>query len=139
MKIDTLLAEFSEDPGFQMAPMIDITFLLIVFFMVAASANTSDRIDITVPIAEASKAAKDLSGRMTVSITEDGTLFAGSTKVSKEFLKEYATAMFTENPALKVFLRADARVKHKSVREAMAALADAGIVDIIFSTYETSN
>ncbi|MFV0337474.1 MAG: ExbD/TolR family protein [Chthoniobacterales bacterium] len=139
MKIDTLLADFSEEAEFQMAPMIDITFLLIIFFMVAANVNVSERIDIKVPVAEASRASKDPSNRLNLSITEDGKLYLGSTLVEKDFLQQQATTLFKENPNLKIFLRADARVKHKAVKEALSVLAEAGITDIIFATYETPN
>jgi len=139
MKINTGILDLNEEVGFQMAPMIDITFLLIIFFMVSANFSTAERIKIQVPVAESASLPKDPSGRINVTLTDDGTMFAGTQKVSEVELMEHIKAQAAERPNLKVFLRADARVKHGQVKKAMQSIAEGGITDVIFATYQSPN
>lgn len=139
MKLNTSIFELDEDIGFQMAPMIDVTFLLIIFFMVAANVNTAERIKVNLPVAENATIPKEPSGRINVTINEKGIIFAGIQKVNEKDLEQNIAASIHENPNLRVFLRADGRVKHGAVRKAMEAIAQGGITDIIFSTYQSTD
>jgi biopolymer transport protein ExbD len=57
------------EEGFQMAPMIDMVFLLLVFFMCVSSMAQADKaIPLELPESEASKVPKDLSDRGTLSM-----------------------------------------------------------------------
>jgi len=123
--------------GFQMAPMIDIVFLLIVFFMLVANINQQQRIPLNVPVASKSTRPEDPSGRGILSIRPDGTVFAGAQEMSLDEITEMAESRITENVHFKVFLRADSTTKHKYVRDVMTACAAGGVIDIIFATYES--
>ncbi|MCO5061547.1 MAG: biopolymer transporter ExbD [Kiritimatiellae bacterium] len=123
--------------GFQMAPLIDIVFLLIIFFMVAADMNQQARIPLEIPSASHATRPKDPSGRGVISIKENGDFFAGQTKVTADQLRELAEQRVKENPNFRIFLRAAKGTPHKFVREAMQATAEGGIADIIFSAYAT--
>ncbi len=121
--------------GFQMAPLIDIVFLLIIFFMVAADMNQQERVPLEIPQASNSIRPKDPSGRGVISIKENGDVFAGSTKVTVDQLRDLAKQRVKENPNFKLFLRADRATPHKFVREVMQASAEGGVADIIFSAH----
>lgn len=139
MKLNTSILGLHEDTGFQMAPMIDVVFLLIIFFMVAANVTRSERIEIQVPVAEHASVARDPSGRVNITIQEDGTLYAGALRTDVDGLAAHVGALAADDPTLRVFLRADGRLRHEHVREVLAIIGDAGIVDIIFSTYESAD
>ena len=139
MKINTNIFGLNEEMGFQMAPMIDITFLLIIFFMVAANVNQAERIKIEIPVASDSTVPKDPSGRITVTVDDKGQLFAGTRAVDEEGLAKYIEAQAKTSENLRVFLRADSRSRHGSVRTAMKAIAEGGITDVIFATYQSNN
>ena len=123
--------------GFQMAPLIDIVFLLIIFFMVAADMNQQERVPLEIPLASNALRPKDPSGRGVISIKENGDVFAGSTAVSVDQLRELARQRVKENPNFKLFLRADKMTPHKFVRQVMQAAAEGGVADIIFSAQTT--
>jgi biopolymer transport protein ExbD len=126
-----------EDMGFQMAPMIDIVFLLIIFFMSAANQRQAEKIKIEVPEASAAVVAKDQSARGTITIKEKGEIFLGTTPVTLDQLEPLIAASVGREPNLRIFLRADARVHFQNVRPVMDKIAAAGISDIIFATYES--
>jgi len=126
-----------DDLGFQMAPMIDVVFLLIVFFMTVANLTQQERIPIKVPLATKSTIPKDPSGRGVITILENGIVRVGMYEMPLEEITRFAKRRHQENPNFKVFLRADKRVKHKEVRNVMKAVADGGVLDIVFSAYQT--
>lgn len=125
-----------EEIGFQMAPMIDCVFLLIIFFMSAANQRQGEKIKIEVPEAAAAVVAKEQIGRGTITLTHEGDVFIGINRVTDAQIAEMVGQGVRDNPNLRVFLRADKRVPYREVRRVMDQVAAAGVGDIIFATYE---
>lgn len=121
--------------GFQMAPMIDVVFLLIVFFMVAADLSQQERVPVEIPVASHSERPTDPSGRGVVTVKPNGDVFAGTELMTLDQFQTLARVRLNENPNFKLFLRADRGTPHKFVREVMKSAAEAGVVDIIFASY----
>ena len=66
--------------GFQMAPMIDIIFLLLVFFIASAVYSQWERkLEITVPTARSSQDAPRFLGEAIINIDADGLIYLNST------------------------------------------------------------
>lgn len=133
----------------ELVPLIDCVFLLLIFFMCAATMaklDTSSQIDLP----EASNAAKqkDPSNRGTVNIPPSGTItVTGQTVteaapfyvfgelVNEAGLKKIIGEKVKTTPNLQLYIRCDRNARFKLVRRAMAACAEAGIDDVIFGTY----
>ena len=120
----------------QMAPLIDMVFLLLIFFMVASHLNQLDKIEIRPPIASNAAVPDELAGRRTITIRADETIFIGSLPRDIAQVGPLVEKARQVAPELKIFLRADGRVPHRRVREVMQACAEAGAGEIIFATYE---
>lgn len=132
MKIDLL---DNEEAQFQMAPMIDMVFLLLVFFMCASHLCQTQNIKLDIPEATKAVVPKDRPDRWTVNIKENGDLFEGDKPVDIEALKEHVKAKVATNPKLKIYLRADQHTTYKKVKKVMNAMAAVGISDFIFGVY----
>lgn len=132
-----LRVPWDDNVGFQMAPLIDIVFLLNIFFMLVANANSQARKEIDVPVASESTRPGDNSGRGMITVTKDGKIFAGLQEVDAAGLTRLVQENARRDPHFKILLRADRNAKHKSVREAVAACAAGGVADIIFGVSET--
>ena len=125
-----------EEANFAMAPMIDMVFLLLVFFMCASHLSSSRSLPLDIPTASKGVVPKERPDRWTVNITVDGTIYSGTTQINVDDLKQQVTARLEEQPKLKVYLRADAATEHREVKRVMKAMADAGIGDFIFGVYQ---
>jgi biopolymer transport protein ExbD len=140
MKVPVPTASAS-DEEFQMTPMIDMVFLLLIFFMVASNINQADRKAIRVPLAKNSVVPKDLEVRRNVTILSDQgdeeSIYIALMPVTIEVLKATVEKDLREKPDMSVFIRADKNVKHKKVREVMKACAEAGAINIVFATLQT--
>ncbi|MFO7534328.1 MAG: biopolymer transporter ExbD [Kiritimatiellia bacterium] len=124
-----------EEAKFAMAPMIDMVFLLLVFFMCASHLSTARTLPIDIPTASRGVVPKDRPDRWIVNITKDGAVFSGDQPMEVDALRNAIAAARKTDPNLKVYLRADADARHKSVRKVMAAMAEAGVDDFIFGVY----
>jgi biopolymer transport protein ExbD len=119
-----------------MTPMIDMTFLLLVFFMVTSKITKEQKkLDIKLPIAATAKMPDDLSGRDIINIGADGQLYTGDTAVDLPQLRRYLRQRLIDYPPLKVLVRADAQTPAKQIKEVMRAAAEAGAIEVIFSAY----
>ncbi len=128
-----------EEAKFQMTPMIDMVFLLLVFFMCTSTLSQKQRaVKLEIPIASKGVVPKDRPDRWIVNILADGTLLSGAAEVTLEQLKAMVAERLKTDPGLKIYLRADAKAKHKEVKKVMNAIAAAGVDDFIFGVYTPS-
>ena len=134
MKFDVKVWESEE--GAPMAPMVDMVFLLLIFFMVASHLNQLEMVEIQVPEAVNASVPEALNDRRTITIKHDDSVYLGNRPSSVEAVKASVKKEREMIPGLKIYLRADKRVKHGRVREVMKACAEGGAAEIIFATYE---
>lgn len=119
-----------------LTPMIDIVFLLIVFFMTVANIITSSKVEIEVPIAHDSVIPENPGMRDIISVLPNGDIFLGARLATLTEVK----AALSENKRLsndyKVFVRSDAGTPFKHTRDVMNACAEVGVLNVIFATYQ---
>lgn len=120
-----------------LTPMIDIVFLLIVFFMTVAHIKSEQLVPIEVPIAEESVIPEERGLRVTVTIDGEGAVFFGGREIPVEELSPALARSKEDSPRLAVQLRADARVPFREVRRVLDACAAGGIPDVIFANYQS--
>ena len=125
-----------EEAKFEMAPMIDMVFLLLVFFMMASQMAQQQNIDLKVPEASKAVVPTNHQPRWIVNITEKGDLYEGQNPIQLEQLSAHLKAQLRINPETKVYLRADRNTKHKEVKKVMMEMAKAGVSDFIFATLQ---
>jgi len=126
-----------EEIGLQIAPMIDLTLLLLFFFMLAGKITKSEKLlDIKVPKAASGKIPSDEGDRDIVNIDDKGQLFSGSRAVSTKELTTHLKERFKASPPLKLYVRADAVTPGKKIKEVMAIASEAGAVDVIFGVVQ---
>ena len=133
------IPEVVEETKLQMAPMIDLVFLLIIFFMTASHLSSSQNVRLEMP--EASKGAipKERPDRWTVNVMKDGAIYSGSQLIADvDELRLIVAARVKTDPNVKAYIRADKQAPHKYVKKVMGAMAAAGIGDFIFGVYSTS-
>jgi len=124
---------------FQMAPMIDMVFLLLVFFMCVSSLAQADKaIEVDLPESVESKVPENLSNRGIISVKEDGSVFLGAREISLEELGADISRALRENPHLRLQVRADQQTRFEKIRAVLKICAEAGAVDVIYSTYQSS-
>ena len=127
-----------DEMGFQLAPMIDMTFLLLIFFMVTTKISKEQiKEEVKLPVASNSIIPEDVSNRDIISIDAQGRYFIGQEIADKNRRAEYLKKRFENTPPLRLYIRADQKTSGKKIKEIMKMAADAGAVDVIFGSYQS--
>lgn len=124
-----------EEIEINMSPMIDMVFLLLIFFLVASNI-VDNKVPVKIPSAVYAKVPEDTTGRFEISVKPNGDLFVGQRPVNLDGLKALLRPEIEQNPNLRVQIRADGRVKYQVNEKIMEACADVGAMDLIFSAFE---
>ena len=134
-----------EECALDMSPMIDMVFLLLIFFVVNSNAViVKQDVKVRPPIASFGKKQEDKNGRIVVNVLPDGSF----TTERGEALED-ETAIFDmvkkakeqndlKGYKSKLHLRGDKDAVFKHSRKAIAASAGAGVDQVMFATFVTS-
>lgn len=119
--------------SFQITPMIDMTFLLLVFFMIT-STLTEQKVkkDIDLPVASAAVLPDDPSRRDIINIDEKGDYFIADDRVSKDQMMAYLKKRYGVNNPYLVYLRADKQTPASKTSEFIEMAAEAGVDRVVF-------
>jgi len=117
--------------GLEMTSMIDIVFLLMIFFLVASKLDEDDRsLPVVLPQASAAKPLTTRPKEFVVNIDREGHFYAGARPVQLAELRDLLVQSSADNPERQtVILRADEDTAHRFVVAAMDACVQAGIDD----------
>lgn len=118
-----------------MSPMIDMVFLLLIFFIVAAQI-IDEKPKVSIPSAINAKVPEDTTGRLMITVTEDEKYYIRQKLVSYDDLKKELVLEASGNENLRILIRADANTKYKISEKVMNACAEAGANDLIFAALE---
>jgi biopolymer transport protein ExbD len=103
-----------QQAGFQMAPMVDIMFLLLIFFMTAfIFAQWENKLGIQVPTADSGQRHQRLQGEVVINIDKDGRIFINSIEQTPKQLEDLLRLVTDTSKLQPVIIRADAEVAHK--------------------------
>ncbi len=125
-----------DDARFDMTPMMDIVFQLIAFFMIVATYVTREKVEVDLPLAVNAAIAENQQGRVLISISVDGQVWAGSRPVTLDELSEEVRIWRETNDEARIVIRADQGNRYGVVKQVMKVCRDAGISDFIFSSLQ---
>ncbi len=114
-------------PAVELTPLIDVVFLLLIFFMISTTFVSRSGLQVRIPEAESSQANPD-TARVEVMVTADGGYLVEGKELAPDadlanILRQHTDA---ESPPLLV-IRADRNARHKAVVAAMDAGSSAGL------------
>ncbi len=122
-----------------MTPMIDMVFLLLVFFMTVSTLAQADRAK-KLDLAESSQSdvpeAEDLSDRGTLSLDAEGVIYLGTEAISLGAMQRTMKASLERNPDLRIHLRADQATPYREIKKVLKACAEVGAYEVIYATYQ---
>lgn len=127
-----------ESSGFQMAPMVDVVFLLLCFFITTQIfSQWETEINITLPTASTGDTPQRLPGEIIINIKADG-----ETSVNQRILSEPALGALLQDvsslyPGQAILLRADKAAAYEHVIRVLDQCRSADIWNIAFATIET--
>ena len=125
------------EEDFPMTPMIDMVFLLLVFFMtVSTLAQADKRVKLELPESASSKVPDNLSNRGAISLDAQGQIFVGAQPRTLDQMQASIKESLASNPELRIQVRADQATDYESIKKVLRACAEAGAYEVIYATYQ---
>lgn len=114
-----------EDAQIDMTPMLDIVFIMLIFFIVTTVFVKPAGIEVTKP--DGQTAVQYKNANIFIAITEDGDVWIDRRQISLEAVRANLEKLLLEQPTDVVFIQADTKAKHGLVIEVMDQVKAAGI------------
>ena len=124
-------------PEVDITPLIDVVFLLLIFFMVSTTFDREAQIMVELPEATGEEAQHEQE-ELDITIDASGVFFINQQEVINteiETLKRAIQKAVGDNKDLPVIINADARTPHQAVMTAMDAASQLGLVRMTFSAH----
>ena len=130
-----------EEVSVNLTPLIDIVFLLLIFFMVSTTFTKESHLNITLPEASAS-ASSEPPQAIDILISSSGEYSVnGKALVNSQLdtLKRAMTEILDGRETAPVIISADAQTTHESVVRAMDAAGQLGLINLSITTRQSAN
>ena len=114
-----------EDASIDMTPMLDIVFIMLIFFIVTTSFVKEAGIQVNKP--EANQANKEPSANIFIAIRDTGEIWMDKREVDVKRVAANLERMLAEQPTDLVVIQADKEAEHGRVVEVMDQIKEAGI------------
>jgi biopolymer transport protein ExbD len=125
----------AEAAGFQIAPMIDIMFLLLSFFIASQLFSRWEKeIDIQLPTADSGQMPKRLPGEVIINVTAAGEVVVNNKGYTLEELRAMLKRLAETFPGQPVLLRGDEASDFKHVIAVLDVCRQVDIWNISFAT-----
>jgi biopolymer transport protein ExbD len=123
----------------ELTPLVDMVFLLLIFFLVATTFHQTEReMQIVLPEASSAGPISLALKELVVNIDADGAIYVGGQRISAEDLEAIVTQAVATNPDQKVTVRADQRTSYADVVRVLDIAKGAGIQEPYLDTVPTS-
>ncbi|MES9831664.1 MAG: biopolymer transporter ExbD [Candidatus Thiodiazotropha sp. LLP2] len=125
-------------PEVDITPLIDVVFLLLIFFMVSTTFEHESQILIELPEATGEELKREKL-ELDITINIAGTFFVNQREVVNteiETLKLAISKAIGDHGNIPVIINADARTPHQSVMTAMDAASQLGLTKMTFSAHK---
>ncbi len=117
-----------DETEINMTPMLDVVFIMLIFFIVTASFVKEAGIDVNRP--GAATAERKERGNILVAITESGQIWIDRRQVDIRAVRANIERMHAENPQGTVIIQADEGSKNGLLVKVMDAARQAGVSEV---------
>ena len=122
-------------PVIQLAPLVDIAFWALMFFMIIAVFNQMEvQVSLTLPKSKTAVQSAQSSGKIVINITKEGRFIVNQKEYTGNGLGLMLKDVSKLFPNQQVIIRADELTYHKYVIQALDACGHADLTDVSFST-----
>lgn len=132
-------AQEEEAPRIELTPIIDMVFLLLIFFLVATTFQQTEReLSIALPDSEAAGPITMQLREIVINVTGDGSIVVSGRAISLEDLRTIVGEAVTANAEQKVSVRGDRDVSYGTVARVLDVCKAAGVDEPFLDTVPTN-
>jgi biopolymer transport protein ExbD len=117
-----------DGPAIEMTPIIDMVFLLLIFFLVATTYQQSEReLAIALPEAEAAGPISTMLREIIINVDGQGSIIVGGQALTLEELRTLVADAVRVNPDQKVSVRGDKDITYGTIARVLDVCKAAGV------------
>lgn len=117
-----------EDTGIDLTPMLDVVFIMLIFFIVTSSFVKESGIEVNRPTAKSAVLVK--SGNILVALSPNGEIWIDKRQVDLKAVGANIKRLHAEMPKSSVIVQADKEAKSGKLIELIDAIKTAGIANV---------
>jgi len=121
-----------------MTPLIDVVFLIIIFFIMIMNVTEALSGKVTLPEADEAKKSKD-EDNLAVTIKSETLFYVGNIRVSLDNMDKLLKLQFPKPKGYTIQLRGDENIPYNTVQQVMQKIAAAGITNINLAIRKTQS
>ena len=118
--------------GINITPLVDITLVLLIIFMVTTTYIVNPSIHVDLP--KAATADKTQPSTASVVITQDGVLYLNGKETTEEALRDHCRMELSKDKDLQVVVAADRDTRHGAVVHIIDVVKAAGVTRFAINT-----
>ena len=132
------LLDEAEEGSIRLTPMLDVVFLLLVFFLVATTFYEAEK-DITIRLAGATEGAErdSTADLLVINIGEAGVIVINQRVYSVDELEALLRRGRARNPQLAAIIRCDRRARHADFVKVLNLCERTGVRQVAVATIQT--
>lgn len=123
-----------EESAIDMTPMLDVVFIMLIFFIVTASFVKEAGIDVNRP--DAATAVQKDRANILIAISETNEIWIDKRQVDVRAVQANIERLYAENPQGSVVIQADEESNTRVLIKVMDAARSAGVYDVSVATDE---
>src|SRR3954468_8305555 len=124
-----------QHPGIQLAPLVDVLLLLLIFFLMTWNAARSENeLDVKVPKASAAKEKMAPIGDVIVNVKADGNVVVNRRNLSTAELTDLLKGLVQLNADQAVVIRGDEAGAYKNIVNVLNICSESGVTNVAFAT-----
>jgi biopolymer transport protein ExbD len=123
-----------DDARIDITPLVDMVFLLLIFFMLSTTFIVTPGIKVNLPQSSAEQVTQE-KNEVQVTITEDNKVFVENMSVDMEGLEHRLAEVARRDPQTLVIIEADAKSLHGTVVEVMDIAKRSGLNRLAIATH----
>ena len=122
-------------PGIQLAPLVDVLLLLLIFFLMTwNAARNENELDVKVPKAAAAKEKSAPIGDVVVNVKADGNVVVNRRTLTPTELSDLLKNLVQLNADQAVVIRGDEVGAYKNIVSVLNTCSEAGVSNVAFAT-----
>jgi biopolymer transport protein ExbD len=120
--------ETEQEEPLNMTPLIDMVFLLLIFFLVATTFRQEEReLNIQLPGLSSNAPLSAVPTQLIINVDHEGKTIVNGTVYGPKELEELVTQVATRDPSREVLIRADRRATIEPYAEVVSICRRAGV------------
>ena len=124
-----------QHPGIQLAPLVDVLLLLLIFFLMTwNAARNENELDVKVPKASAAKEKNAPIGDVVVNVKADGNVVVNRRTLTGPELGDLLKNLVQLNTEQAVVIRGDEAGAYKNIVGVLNICSEAGVTNVAFAT-----